>query len=60
MREGWFKGVKGLFTVCRVLPPELFDRLMNTNEPIPANSSTPLGGGDKMKMPGMKHGNIEM
>jgi len=42
MREGWFTGVHGLFTVLRVLPPELFDKVMNTNEPIPPNSSTPL------------------
>ena len=42
MREGWFKGVKGLFTVMRVLPPHLYDKVMNTDEPIPPNSSTPL------------------
>lgn len=42
MREGWFKGVKGLFTVMRVLPPDLYDKVMNTDEPIPPNSSTPL------------------
>ena len=42
MREGWFTGVHGLFTVLRVLPPELFDKVMNTNAPIPPNSSTPL------------------
>ncbi len=41
MREGWYKGVKGLFTVLRVLPHELFDKLMMTDEPIPPNSSTP-------------------
>lgn len=50
MREGWYKGVKGLFTVLRVLPPDLFDKLMTTNEPIPPNSSTPKnphGGGKR-------------
>ncbi len=41
MREGWYKGVKGLFTVLRVLPPDLFEKLMTTDEPIPPNSSTP-------------------
>lgn len=41
MRDGWYKGVQGLSTVLRVLPPDLFDKLMNTNEPIPPNSSTP-------------------
>lgn len=42
MREGWFHGVKGLFTVLRVLPPELYDKVMLTNDPVPPNSSTPL------------------
>tara|TARA_R110002072_G_scaffold174265_7_gene329213 strand:- start:2166 stop:2954 length:789 start_codon:yes stop_codon:yes gene_type:complete len=42
MREGWYKGVKGLFTVMRVLPPDLYDKLMTTDDPIPPNSSTPL------------------
>lgn len=42
MREGWYKGVKGLFTVLRVLPPDLYDKVMNTNDPIPPNSSTRL------------------
>lgn len=41
MRDGWYKGVHGLFTVLRVLPPALFDKLMTTNDPIPPNSSTP-------------------
>ncbi|MDV6031469.1 Copper resistance protein A precursor [Stieleria neptunia] len=41
MRDGWYKGVKGLFSVLRVLPPELYDKLMNTGEPIPPNTSTP-------------------
>jgi len=60
MREGWYKGVKGLFTVLRVLPPELFDKLTKTNEAIPANSSTPWGPGDKMKTPDMNHGDMNM
>jgi hypothetical protein len=57
MREGWYKGVHGLFTVLRVLPPELFDKVMNTNQPIPPNSSTPLNphgrrhAGHKMDYP---------
>lgn len=51
MRDGWFKGVKGLFTVLRVLPPALYDKLMTTNDPIPPNSSTqwdPQGKGGPM------------
>lgn len=42
MREGWYHGVKGLFTVLRVLRPELYDQVMTTNDPIPPNASTPL------------------
>ncbi|GEM_PF-3247274 len=42
MREGWYHGVKGLFTVMRVLPPDWYDQVMHTNAPIPPNSSTPL------------------
>ena len=47
MRDGWYKGVKGLFTVLWVLPHDLYDKLTTTNEPIPANSSTPWGGSAK-------------
>lgn len=42
MRKDWFKGVHGLFTVVRVLPPDLYDLVMNTDQPVPDNSSTPL------------------
>ena len=42
MREGWHMGVKGLFTVLRVLPPDLFHKVMDTTDPVPPNSSTPL------------------
>ena len=56
MREGWFKGVHGLFSVVRVLAPDLFDKLMTTNEHIPPNSSTPLNPhGKPMEMRGMHH-----
>lgn len=30
MRQGWYTGVKGLFTVLRVLPPDLFQQVMGT------------------------------
>ncbi|WP_419580204.1 multicopper oxidase domain-containing protein [Stieleria magnilauensis] len=54
MRDGWYKGVKGLFSVVRVLPPELYDKLMNTDEPIPPNSSTPWNPHGRGAMPGMR------
>lgn len=34
MRAGWFKGVKGLMTVLRVLPEELYNRVMHSDEEI--------------------------
>jgi len=32
MRPGWSMGVEGLFTVVRVLPPELYDKIMGSQE----------------------------
>lgn len=32
MRPGWSMGVEGLFTVVRVLPPELYDEIMSDRE----------------------------
>ena len=29
MRRDWFTGVEGLMTVVRVLPPDLYDRVMS-------------------------------
>lgn len=34
MRAGWFKGVKGLMTVLRVLPEDLYNRVMLSDENI--------------------------
>lgn len=34
MRETWWKGVHGLMTVLRVLPEDLYERVMNSNEQI--------------------------
>jgi len=34
MRADWFKGVKGLMTVLRVLPEDLFNRVMLSDENI--------------------------
>ena len=35
MREMWHMGVHGLMTVVRVLPDDLYDRLMSGDEMIP-------------------------
>jgi hypothetical protein len=54
-------GIEGLSTVVRVLPPELYDKITTTSEPIPPNTSSPWKPGDSkpgehggMKMEGMK------
>jgi FtsP/CotA-like multicopper oxidase with cupredoxin domain len=60
MRAGWSMGVEGLSTVVRVLPPDLYDKVVNTNEPIPPNTSTPWGPGDAKPMKDMNHGDMKM
>ena len=34
MRNGWAKGVKGLMTALRVLPPELYDLVMTSDKDV--------------------------
>jgi FtsP/CotA-like multicopper oxidase with cupredoxin domain len=38
MRHDW-SHIKGLSTIVRVLPPDLYDKVMHGNEPLPAGSS---------------------
>lgn len=44
MRRDWFTGVEGLMTVVRVLPPDLYERVMHGDGEIPPGASTPGGG----------------
>lgn len=60
MRAGWSMGVEGLSTVVRVLPPDLYDKLTNSNDPIPPNTSTPWGPGDAKAMDHGSHGGMKM
>ncbi len=60
MRAGWSMGVEGLSTVVRVLPPDLYDKLVNTSEPIPPNTSTPWAPGEPMPMHDMDHESMQM
>jgi len=60
MRAGWSMGVEGLSTVVRVLPPALYDKVVNTSEPIPPNTSTPWAPGDAMPMQHMHHDDMQM
>jgi manganese oxidase len=38
MRHNW-SHIKGLSTIVRVLPPDLYDKVMTGHEPLPAGSS---------------------
>jgi len=60
MRAGWSMGVEGLSTVVRVLPPELYDKITTTDEPIPCNTSTPWGTGEAKPMDHSSHGGMKM
>ena len=44
MRRDWYTGVEGLMTVLRVLPPDLYERVMLGEGDIEAGASTPGGG----------------
>ena len=50
MRRDWYTGVEGLMTVVRVLPPELYERVMSGEDDVEAGASTP-GGGEGEAMP---------
>jgi len=53
MREGWFEGVEGLMTVVRVLPDELYERVVSGKGDIEPGASVP-GAGSGEEMQGMK------
>jgi hypothetical protein len=44
MRRDWYTGLQGLMTAVRVLPPDLYDRVMAGNAEVPPGASIP--GGD--------------
>jgi FtsP/CotA-like multicopper oxidase with cupredoxin domain len=43
MRPGWSNGVHGLHTVVRVLPPDLFDRVISAKGEVKPGESVPGG-----------------
>lgn len=53
MRADWHTGVTGLMSVVRVLPPELYDKVMAGAADIPAGASVP--GGPIGEMPIHEH-----
>jgi manganese oxidase len=52
MRPGWLMGVHGLFTVVRVLPADLYDRVVSGKGEVKPGESVP---GAKPPMMHMKH-----
>jgi FtsP/CotA-like multicopper oxidase with cupredoxin domain len=53
MRRNWFAGIEALHTVVRVLPPELYDKVVSGEGAIEPGASVP--GGTPGTMPG-SHG----
>jgi hypothetical protein len=41
MRTDWYKGVEGLMTVVRVLPPELYEKVVSGKGEVPPGASVP-------------------
>jgi len=39
MADQWFKGSKGMFTIIRVLPDDLYTKITQTDDPIPVGAS---------------------
>ncbi|HLW67141.1 MAG TPA: copper oxidase [Gemmataceae bacterium] len=50
MRRNWFAGIEGLHTVVRVLPPELYKKVMSGRGDVPPGASVP--GGSPGTLPG--------
>jgi FtsP/CotA-like multicopper oxidase with cupredoxin domain len=53
MRRNWFAGVEALHTIVRVLPPDLYDKVVSGKGDISPGASVPGGGSGEM--PGMDH-----
>jgi manganese oxidase len=53
MRRDWFHGIEALHTVVRVLPSDLYDKIVSGKGDVPPGASVP--GGGEGGMPGMKH-----
>jgi FtsP/CotA-like multicopper oxidase with cupredoxin domain len=49
MRKDWYRGVEGLMTVVRVLPPDLYDKVVSGKGDVLPGASIPGAG------PGRKH-----
>jgi hypothetical protein len=50
MRRNWFHGVEALHTIVRVLPAELYDKVVSGKGDVPPGASVP--GGTPGELPG--------
>jgi hypothetical protein len=53
MRRNWFMGIEALHTILRVLPPDLYDKVISGKGEIEPGASVPNGGAGEM--PGGHH-----
>jgi manganese oxidase len=55
MRDDWYTGVEGLFTVVRILPPDLFEQVMSGQGDVAPGVSIPGGESGPMTPGGHHH-----
>ena len=48
MRKDWYKGVEGLMTVIRVLPPDLYEKVVSGKGDVQPGASVPGAAAGKM------------
>ena len=48
MRRNWFEGIEALHTIVRVLPPELYDKVVSGKGEVEPGASVPGGGPGKL------------
>ena len=60
MRNGWFQGVEGLMTVVRVLPPDLYDKVVSGKGEVAPGASVPGAGPGKAGGGHEGHGGMKM
>ena len=59
MRNGWFADVEGLTTLVRVLPPDLFDKVVSGKGEVAPGASVPGGGPGKAAGGHEGHGGLK-
>lgn len=60
MRNGWFSDVEGLSTLVRVLPPDLYDKVMSGKGEVAPGASVPGSGPGKAAGGHGEHGGMKL